>query len=928
MSAPSTPVEDTGPHGVIGSSPVSESALDSVDTPVPPEGTDVIPPIPAQLPERLAKFADAMFTLQESAPSASSETPPIVPGYEIVGLLGRGGMGVVYQARHLALRRIVALKMIRTGPEAGPEELIRFRTETEAVAALQHPGIVQIYEVGEHNGRPYCALEFVPGGSLAQHASGRPLAANTTAQLVEGLARAIHCAHEHGIVHRDLKPANVLLAADGTPKVTDFGLAKQLEVEGSHTRTGQLLGTPSYMAPELLAGKVGLAADIYALGAILYELLTGRPPFHGVTPRETLLQAETLDPVPPRSLQPGVPRDLETITLKCLRKEPERRYASAAELAADLARFQAGEPILARPVGAWERGVKWVKRRPTTATLVTTSALALAGLVAGSMWYNARLRSAKEDLTGALGQVTIERDEANRLREEATTAHARAQANLLKAAAISDRLTEVVTRHLSGVPGTKNVRRDLLEEVSKIHLECQRQATENPAIEQIRGRSLMRLGLVYRELDEYVRAEQAHREALDIFTRLHKSDRANDSYLKDLSYGHHNLAMVLQTQAVIRKGRTRTLKDPKKAAEAEQHGRISVELQRTLITRQPDVRNHHVDLAKHLNNLGIVLHGLDRFDEAERAYLEAVAEASPQVAAAPVRHDYRSVLAANHHNLGELYEAWSRLNPAGSDRDLARAAASYRQAVDARRTMADSPTRPRDARADLARSLDNLARAQQALMQFAEAESSLREARDQRQKQVDEFPTIPTYQTDLGGALNNLANLLRDRGRAAEALPLLRQAIRYQEAVYRLNRRDTDVRTFLRNHYGALTETLVALRDHAGAAAAAELLTGMNPKSPSDPYHAARYLARCVTLAGADARLDAAGQDSARAAYSDQALRYLKKAVSNGFKNTPGYIPNQKGRPLDHRDLDPIRNMPDFKRLSASLTTPAKVAGH
>jgi WD40 repeat protein len=306
---------------------------------------------------------------------------PRVPGYEVLGVLGRGGMGVVYRARHVALKRLVALKLIRSGPEAHPEERQRFRREALAVARLQHPNIVQVYEVGEHDGVPYLALEYAAGGSLAQQLRGAPQAPGPAAQLLETLARAVHAAHQAGVVHRDLKPANVLLTADGVPKVTDFGLAKQLESESVQTETTAILGTPGYMAPEQAGGRarqVGPSADVYALGAILYELLTGRPPFLAETVLATLEQVRTRDPVPPTRLQPGVPRDLETICLKCLHKEPARRYPTAEALADDLGRFLKHEPIRARPVGLGERALKWARRRPAIAALS-------AALVVGSV---------------------------------------------------------------------------------------------------------------------------------------------------------------------------------------------------------------------------------------------------------------------------------------------------------------------------------------------------------------------------------------------------------------------------------------------------------------------------------------------------------------------------------------------------------------
>jgi WD40 repeat protein/tRNA A-37 threonylcarbamoyl transferase component Bud32 len=320
-----------------------------------------------------------------------SAADSIVPGYEVLGILGKGGMGVVYKARQTGLKRLVALKMILPG-SLGAGRVARFQAEAEAVARLVHPHIVQVYEIGEHGGRPYFSLEFVSGGSLAARLAKSPQPACASAALVETLARAVAYAHQQGVVHRDLKPANVLLQprqegepADslGSPKIADFGLAKQLDTDSGRTRDGEILGTPFYMAPEQAAGRaneVGPAADVYALGAILYETLTGRPPFRGPTLLDTLEQVRSREPVPPAQLQPRVPRDLDTICLKCLRKQPGARYASARDLAEDLRRFLAGEPIRARPVSRTERVRRWCLRNPGLASL--GALLAVASLVA------------------------------------------------------------------------------------------------------------------------------------------------------------------------------------------------------------------------------------------------------------------------------------------------------------------------------------------------------------------------------------------------------------------------------------------------------------------------------------------------------------------------------------------------------------------
>jgi WD40 repeat protein/tRNA A-37 threonylcarbamoyl transferase component Bud32 len=364
-------------------------------------------------------------TLAPGGPAAPSAAPP---GYELLEELGRGGMGVVYKARQVKADRLVALKMILAGAHASPVELARFRTEAEAVARLQHPNIVQVHDVGEHGDLPFFSLELCPGGSLARKLAGTPLPPVDAARLVGALARAIQAAHLKGVIHRDLKPANVLLAEDGSPKITDFGLARKLD-EAGQTNTGAVMGTPSYMAPEQAAGRgkeVGPAADIYALGAVLYECLTGRPPFRAATALDTIQQVVADEPVAPRVLSPRVPRDLETICLKCLRKEPAKRYASAADLADDLERFLDGVPVRARRAGAAERAWKWCRRRPAAAALLATLLAAAAASVAVGLWFTATLKAERDHARDQEGIASTERDRAREKQKEADDARAAA----------------------------------------------------------------------------------------------------------------------------------------------------------------------------------------------------------------------------------------------------------------------------------------------------------------------------------------------------------------------------------------------------------------------------------------------------------------------------------------------------------------------
>ncbi len=314
---------------------------------------------------------------------------PKIPGYEIQSIIGHGGMGIVYKAMHLRLDRFVAIKMLIAGPFAGPRERGRFVREAKSIAALRHPNIVQIYDVGDVEERGYYTMEYCEGGTLAQKLEGKLLGPSEAARHICTLAQAIEMAHAIGIIHRDLKPGNVLLTADGGLKISDFGLARRSAAEPSITLDGARVGTPGYMSPEQVSGSAGTlssAVDIYALGAILYEMLTGRPPFLGKNPAETQQRILLEDPVPPARVNPGVPRDLDTICLKCLQKDPQRRYNTAHELAADLRRFERHEPIAARPVGSIERTYKWVRRHPALAATLATILLVLVGIIWGGAW--------------------------------------------------------------------------------------------------------------------------------------------------------------------------------------------------------------------------------------------------------------------------------------------------------------------------------------------------------------------------------------------------------------------------------------------------------------------------------------------------------------------------------------------------------------
>jgi tetratricopeptide (TPR) repeat protein/tRNA A-37 threonylcarbamoyl transferase component Bud32 len=815
-----------------------------------------------RFPELVITGHEVEASLAESAGTGVEQGE--VPGYQILGFLGRGGMGVVYKARQTKLNRLVALKMILGGSYAGEQELARFRNEAEAVARLQHPNIVQIHEVGEQNGLPYFSLELVDGGTLAQQLASTPQPSRAAAQLVETLAWAVHAAHQRGIIHRDLKPANVLLTKDGIPKITDFGLAKLIGQEVGQTQTGAVVGTPSYMAPEQAAGRtkeISLLVDVYALGAILYEMLTGRPPFQGESTFDTLGQVRFQEPVPPRRLHPKVPRDLETICLKCLQKEPRKRYASAAELADDLRRFLAGEPILARPASLWERGTKWAKRRPAVAALLGVSGVAVLTVLIVVSVMNARLKQQRDY----------------------------AVANFQKARDAMEVLTNVAQEQLGEMPQMETVRRDLLEKALEFYQDFARQASNDPEVRYETGRAYLRLGEIHRWLEEIVKAEQCFRDAVDLNEKLTAEHPAVPKYRQELGRGYISLSNVLSDSG-------------SHPEEAEEYLQRALALAEKLAADYPDEASYQVDLGRIYNILGIRWDEKKKPQEAGKAYRKSLDILDQLVARYPDNLSHQRKQAVVRNSWAVYLE--------DSDR-LEKAEQVYRQNVAFYSDLVSRFPTVSDDRSKLALTLQNLSGILEKTGRTIAAEQLVRQEDGLRKKLTEDFPNVPFVHFRRACVLRHLAALLAKRGEHVEARALQEQAVRCLQTAHKLAPRDPAYLKHLRENYVALAEAWLQLREHAGAAKTVTEFAPLFSEGWQERLQAGRVLARCAVLAEKDDKLAPEQRKDLAKTYADRAVQLLREAIQKGYQD------------LDYLKMDPaldgLRSREDFKQLLHEL---------
>ena len=778
--------------------------------------------------------------------------------------LGRGAYGVVFLAYDPQLRRDVALKVPRPEALLTPELRARFRHEAQAAAGLDHPNLVPVFDAGEEGSICYIASAYCPGTTLAAWLKRRerPVPIRTAARLVATLAAAVEHAHRKGVLHRDLKPSNVILTTpagpdaasddlDLAPRVTDFGLAKLLECGPEaaptvdQTRSGAILGTPAYMAPEQAGGQsrsVGPPADVYALGVILYEVLTGRAPFQAETPLDTLLLVRTQSPVPPGRLRPGIPRDLETICLKCLNKDPHRRYAAAGALAEDLERFLAGQPIRARPTPAWERAWKWARRHPVVATLAGVSSLAALAVVVVVLQSNVRLR---------------------RERNYSETQRRLAVANLRKAQeAVNRMLTQVGVERLRDVPQVEPVVRGLLEDALSFYRDLARQSGDDPEVRFEMGRAYRRLGENYGFYHRLNRKEECLRQAIAIHQRLAAEFPKLPAYRRELALTLNSLALLAYEN---NRGR--------EANDAIDRAR---ELLERLVAADPDEPGSRLGLARTYNAIGLMRSYEGRPRDEEAAYRKALSLMTEAGARSPLAPDLRMKMTVIRSNLGVVIEGDGRLGEAE---------AAYRENLDVLEQLVTRWPSVNDYRSKLALTLDNLATLLAKTGRAPEAEKALHRVIDLRRELMEAYPQSPFYPGRIADTLGKLADLVSQRGDLAEARTLLDRGVGFRRTAMGLAPGDATYLQSIRVDLSALIEVLIGLRDHAAAARTIAELRDTDLKSPKEPLEAASFLARCLPLVEGDTTLPDGPRGELARGYAARAVDHVRTAIRRGFRD-------------------------------------------
>jgi eukaryotic-like serine/threonine-protein kinase len=908
--------------------------------------------------------------------------PANVNDYELESEIAQGGMGIVWKARQRKLNRTVALKMLRTSAFTGAMHLQRFQAEAEAAGALDHPRIVPVYEVGEYQGQPYLVMKYLEGGNLADSLPRFRGAVRESAQLLVEIAEAVHYAHQHGVLHRDLKPANILLDGDGRPHVSDFGLAKRLPTTASEnqtaglTRTGDLVGTPSYMAPEQARGDqhaVTVATDVYGLGAILYELLTGQPPFRGEGILDTLNRIRDQAPVSPRYLQPGVSRDLETICLKALEKEPEQRYPGVRAMADDLRRYLAGEPVLARPVGRVVRVWRWCRRRPAIAALIFALAVAVVGGLAAVTWQWRRVEKNFLQAETNFARAEQERDRA------AANLRQSEESFLQAHEVVNEFCVRLSDNQLNALSGAQPLRRDLLEAGLKYYQQFLTRKGDDPGLRTELAGIHRRLGLINASIgkrDEARTALEQSRQILEEQTPDSPQLQGDlgRTYLSigllQLSNGHLAAALASFEEAEKR------LKVASEALPAEgkdaadyasvlldkgllcvrlgklEEGRACYNKQIALLSQLAARTNNApsvvTDLAAGHLNLGNLQMNVGKRPEAIASFEKARALLEPSAQLAEASDRCKNVLATclialggEQHVDGQedtalstldssrvLLEKLTEANPdvlqyarnlssclrqSGHVFRVTRRSADALKCYSKARELAERLVRLDSASGelqnDLAKCLFDLAGLQCVTGKEADGLAHFQQSAALREKLVASEPDNLFYHNELGLTLTNIALGLARQGHLTEALEAAQKGIEQQRVAYTGAPSVAIFRLYLAGAYSRLTDLSLANKDSATAVGATRERRDLYPSDGAKLYVCATDFARAATLAR---KKDAKNpsNDIARAKeYDAFALETFRQAVHAGFKNAT--------RVREDTAWIDLRSQPDFEKLLA-----------